>query len=137
MNPLDQYNQLMNAINNPGQLDKGLGFGHNGGMFDAYAPSSGINNERDNPNGITGVHQTNGAGGFSGNTEHFSTGNPFKPVPPGYVPFDPTRGNYQTVTFDPDSVGNLEMAQGSYDYNEKMAAQYQQDNYSMKKDTVL
>lgn len=58
-----------------------------GGM---YAPSQGINTAVTNPNGITGVHQSNGAGGFSGNAEHFSTGNPFKPAPaPAPAPQQP------------------------------------------------
>ena len=48
-----------------------------GGM---YAPSQGINTALSNPNGITGVHQSNGAGGFSGNAEHFYTG-PFNSTP--------------------------------------------------------
>ena len=53
-----------------------------GGM---YAPSQGINTALSNPNGITGVRQTNGAGGFSGNAEHFYTG-PLNSTPPAPAP---------------------------------------------------
>ena len=62
-----------------------------GGM---YAPSQGINTALTNPNGITGAHQSNGAG-FSGNAENFVTGNPFKPVPQGYTPYNPALGPTQ------------------------------------------
>ena len=62
-----------------------------GGM---YAPSTGINNALTNPNGITGAHQSNGAG-FSGNAEHFTFGDPFKAAPQGYTPYNPALGPTQ------------------------------------------
>ena len=62
-----------------------------GGM---YAPSQGINTALTNPNGITSASYSDGSG-FSGNAEHFSTGNPFKPVPQGYTPYNPALGPSQ------------------------------------------
>jgi hypothetical protein len=125
MNPMDKYNQLMEGIRNPGSLDKGLSFGPHGGMFGSVAPSQNINPGRDNPNGITGAHQSNGAG-FSGNTAHFNTvGLPQMNAQPIY---DPTRGVYQQVTYDPNSVGNAEMAAQQAQYAEEAAAWYQHDN---------
>ena len=66
-----------------------LGLGHNGMMGAAYAPSSGI---APNPYGVTGVTDPNTGVGFQGNPEHFAFGNPFKPAPAGYVPFNPEWG---------------------------------------------
>ena len=125
MNPMDKYNQLMNGIRNPGSLDKGLSFGPHGGMLGSVAPSQNINPGRDNPNGYTGAHESNGAG-FSGGTEHFNTvGLPQMNATPIY---DPTRGTYQQVTYDPNSVGNAEMAAQQARYAEESAAWYQQEN---------
>jgi hypothetical protein len=89
MNPMDKYNQLMEGIRNPGSLDKGLAFGQPGMMGPAYAPSSGIT---PNAYGVTGVTDNNTGAGFHGNPEHFAFGDPFKPVPAGYVPFNPEWG---------------------------------------------
>ncbi len=89
MNPMDKYNQLMNVVNNPNAVDKGLSFGPHGGMFGAYAPSSGI---APNPYGITGVTDNNTGAGFHGSAEHIQFGNPFQAAPAGYVPFNPAWG---------------------------------------------
>ncbi len=89
MNPMDKYNQLMNVVNNPNAVDKGLSFGPHGGMFGAYAPSSGI---APNPYGITGVTDNNTGAGFHGSAENIQFGNPFQAAPAGYVPFNPAWG---------------------------------------------
>ena len=126
MNPMDKYNQLMNGIRNPGSLDKGLSFGPHGGMFGSIAPSQNINPERDNPNGYTGVYDRNTGAGFHGSTAHFNTvGFPQMNAQPIY---DPTRGVHQQVTYDPNSVGNAEMAAQQAQYAEESAAWYQQEN---------
>ena len=62
-----------------------------GGM---YAPSQGINTALTNPNGITSATYQSGAG-FGGSAEHFVTGNPFKPVPQGFTPYNPALGPTQ------------------------------------------
>ena len=62
-----------------------------GGM---YAPSQGINTALTNPNGITSATYSNGAG-FGGSAENFVTGNPFKPAPQGYTPYNPALGPTQ------------------------------------------
>jgi len=66
------------AAYNSNRENDGLTFGANTGPAGpAYAPSSGINPERDNPYGVTGVDVTDNGGrtlGFSGNPEHFVTG---------------------------------------------------------------
>lgn len=62
------------AAYNSNRQNDGLTFGANTGPAGpAYAPSWGIDVERDNPNGTTGVHTSSGFG-FSGNPEHFVTG---------------------------------------------------------------
>lgn len=132
MNPMNQYNQLINALNNPGGLDKPLGFGpQGGGMMGPYGPSFGINPDRDNPNGYTGVTDNNKDVGFHGGVENFVTGSAARALAEQGKKqpiFDPTRGTYQAVTFDPNSVGNLEQAVDRQRMAEVKAAWYQHQN---------
>ena len=132
MNPMNQFNQLVNGVQNPGGLDKPLGFGpQGGGMMGAYGPSFGVNPERDNPNGYTGVTDNNSGVGFHGNQTNFITGDAARALDEQgkkQSTFDPTRGTYQAVTFDPNSVGNLEQAEERQRMAEVRAAWYQHQN---------